>query len=252
MLRVIEAKSQVRKAQREFKRVMKAWADKKGPITIGGPGFHDPRKVSWSERLGIWWTTYLVDNRFENAFGVQEPKWEMRYGYPITCVIDVPLQGINRRIGGAFATDEDNSVYLMHRGRIGGGRIGIGKTLFVNNYRGIWKAVQDGEVASRLVLVAKFDSDEFPYQIAHYVHEVQRIKNEVGSTEPEIQLPPIFKEEFSGKKKYGTREFEAECNHGLVVSELEKQLRSIGLIARNRIPNGLLCPGFEQTNHCFV
>jgi hypothetical protein len=46
---------------------------------------------------------------------VEEPRWGTRYGHSIPSIIDIPFEGINRRIGGAFATDENNRVYLMHR-----------------------------------------------------------------------------------------------------------------------------------------
>ena len=62
--------------------------------------------------LGIWWTTYSLCNRYENAFGVEEPRWNTRYGHSIPSVVDVPFHGINRRIGGVFAVDENNKLYL--------------------------------------------------------------------------------------------------------------------------------------------
>lgn len=236
MLRVIESKNQVRKAQREFKGGMKAWADKKGTITIGGPGFHDPRKVSWSERLGIWWTTYPVDNRFENAFGVQEPKWEMRYGYSIACVIDVPLKGINRRVGGVYAVDDETNLYLLHRGRIGGGRMGIGKALFKENYRGERVRVKDGDMTLEMALVGELGTERFPYQVACFVKEVQRIKEQAYTAKPEIEFPPSLSKEFLGKRRYSVGEVEAECDHGLVVRSLEKELGSDEIVTGSRHP----------------
>ena len=71
------------------------------------------------------------------------------------------------------------------------------------------------------------------------MHEVQRIKEEVDKPKPGIQLAHTFKEEFSGKKEYIVRKVEAECDHGLVVSNLEKKLRSMGLAAGNSYPMDL-------------
>lgn len=191
----------------------------------------------WSEKLGIWWTTYSLHNRYENAFGVEEPKWNTGYGHSIPSVIDVPFHGINRRIGGVFAVDESNKLYLLHRGRIGGGRKGIGKTLFLANYRGKWVSVQDGDSVSRLALVAALDSERFPYQVANFVHELQRIKQEETlETKPSVTLTDTFEEEFSGTKEYVVGKIEAECDHGLVVSSLEKKLRRAGLPVGNRYP----------------
>lgn len=181
MLRTIEKGSQIKKAQRKFEKIMRAYAQKKDTITIGAKGFHGPKEVSWSGSLGIWWTTYSVENRahekrFENAFGVEEPKWETRYGHSIPCVIDVPFEGINRRIGGAYAVDDETNLYLLHRGRIGGGRMGIGKALFDENYRGERVRVQDGDMTLEMALVGELGTERFPYQVACFVNEVQRIK----------------------------------------------------------------------------
>lgn len=240
-MRVIEAKSQVRKAQREFEREMKALPHKKGTITIGAPGFHGPREVSWFERLGIWWTTYLVENRahekrFENAFGVEEPKWETRYGHSIPCVIDVPFEGINRRIGGVYAVDDATNLYLLHRGRIGGGRMGIGKALFDENYRGERVRVQDGDMTLEMALVGELGGERLPYQVACFVNEVQRIKKQADTAKPEMEFPAGFSKEFSGKRKYSVGEVEAKCDHGLVVRSLENELRSDSIVTGNRRP----------------
>jgi len=35
---------------------------------------------------------------------------------------------MNRTIAGAFASDDEGNIYLVHRGRIGGGKKGIGRT----------------------------------------------------------------------------------------------------------------------------
>lgn len=239
VLKVIKEKRRIRKAQKDLGKAMREQTERNGTITIGGKGFHGPKRVSWSEQLGIWWTTYPLHNRYENAFGVEEPRWGTKYGHSIPCVVNVPFEGINRRIGGAFAVDGDDKVYLMHRGRIGGGRSGIGKSLFVENFRGKWKTVQDGDVLSNLALIGTLNNSDLPYQVAHFVKEVQRIKGETGETKPDIQLPHIFKEEFSGKRKYSIGEVEAECNHGRVVSNLEGRLRSMGLLAGNKHPMDL-------------
>ena len=167
---------------------------------------------------------------------MEEPKWDTRYGHSIPCVVSVPFEDINRRVGGAFAVDGDDKVYLMHRGRIGGGRSGIGKNLFLENFRGKWKRVQDGDVLSNLALIGAPSSPQFPYQITHFVYEVQRIKEGVSETKPDIQLLHTFKKEFSGKRKYKVGKVEAECNHGRVVNNLERQLRSIGFATGNKYP----------------
>ena len=53
----------------------------------------------------------------------------------ITVEVNFALQGTDRSVAGLFALDEktDNTI-LLHRGNIGGGRTGIGKTAFMSWY----------------------------------------------------------------------------------------------------------------------
>jgi hypothetical protein len=68
MWKVIEENSRIKEAQAEFKENLGKHSEITGKITIGGTGWHSRRAVSWSEKLGIWWTTYSLGNRYENAF----------------------------------------------------------------------------------------------------------------------------------------------------------------------------------------
>ena len=123
----------------------------------------------------------------------------------------------------------------MHRGEIGGGRKGIGKSLFVKNFRGEWERVLNGNRTSRLALIAALESKRFPQQVANFVHEVERIKSiKSTKTKPKFTVTPNFTEEFSGTKKFTqTREIQAKCDHGLVVNVLAKKLESKGLATGN-------------------
>ena len=42
-----------------------------------------------------------------------------------------PLQGTNRRLWGVIAADADGGLFLLHSGKVGGKRMGVGKTEFV-------------------------------------------------------------------------------------------------------------------------
>jgi hypothetical protein len=168
-------------------------------VTIGGQWGHKKKKVSWSNKLGIWWKAYSLNNRFENAFGIVDEAWFDKKFDSIPSVIDIPFCGVNRRVGGVFAIDEDSNLYLLHRGKIGGGKTGVGKNLFFENYRGTWVTVQDGESLSDLALVGSLSSERFPRQVADFVKEVVRIKREIETgTRPNIPPPALFREGFSG------------------------------------------------------
>lgn len=76
----------------------------------------------------IWFYSEKLKNRFWNAFGL-DPDEDAQNN--IVVEINHPLGGIDLRIGaGMFAFDQDDSLFLLHRGRIGGGRKGIGLRAF--------------------------------------------------------------------------------------------------------------------------
>lgn len=114
--------------------------------------------------------------------------------------------------------------------------MGIGKALFDENYRGERVRVQDGDMTLEMALVGELGAERFPYQVACFVNEVQRIKELANTAKPEIEFPAGFSKEFSGEKKYSVREVEAKCDHGLVVRSLEKELRSDSIVTGNRRP----------------
>ena len=65
--------------------------------------------------------------------GVTEPK--VGKNNSLCAEINFPFEGINRNIAGAFAREGDNgSTYILHRGIIGGGKPGIGKTYFLGKF----------------------------------------------------------------------------------------------------------------------
>ncbi len=135
MLKVVEEESAIRRYQRQFVRAFRPLAEETIPVNLGHPGASVRARVSWSNRLGIWFFSRRIGTLgYWHAFGIGRP--EGGANIPITCEINFPLCGIDRRTGGAFAEDHAGRVFVVHRGKLGGGRKGIGKSLFENHYRG--------------------------------------------------------------------------------------------------------------------
>jgi hypothetical protein len=62
--------------------------------------------------------------------------------------------------------------YVLHRGKIGGGKKGVGLALFRNNFVGKWTSVEGDEVVS----IGAIASADFITQVSSFVKEVDRIK----------------------------------------------------------------------------
>ena len=124
----------------------------------------------------------------------------------------------------------------MQRGRIGGGRKGIGKTLFCDNFTGEWQDVWNGDDFSKVAYVGLFKSPKFLAQLAAFVKDVSRIKdNRIEKLLPKNMPLEIFSNEFQGTKRYHMPDtLEQQCNHGLVISALRAELTNKGLKVGNR------------------
>ena len=231
----VTSRDEVKSAWRQFARAMSAGA-RKQTAWVGWKGESGAFDVYWREREGIW----SFFNPTWCGFGVGEPRG--RSTLSITVQIDPPRSGYNRRNSGVFLRDAARHVYVAHSGKIGGGRKGIGKTSFRAMYRGDnieqveWP---DGEV-TELVVLGRLESQRLPAHVAHFVHEVARVKDAVTRTPrmvAKVVAEDTFNPEFHGPRAAyepkGT--VEATCDHGIVVNRLRSTIvDKTGIEPKNR------------------
>ncbi len=236
MLRIVENEPAIRRYQRQFVRCFRLLTEEKIPVKLGHPGASMKATVSWSERLGIWFfSRKIAGSRYWHAFGVGRP--EGGAGVATTCEINFPLNGIDRRTGGAFAQDHGGRIYVVHRGKLGGGRKGIGKSLFENRYRGVWEIMDDGGEETPVAVIGILSSPRFARQIAQFVRKIARIKETAVARSSQAEL--TFDEICVHEDLIGVRHCEleretgAECDRGLVIRDLSDALNGHGLRTRN-------------------
>jgi hypothetical protein len=236
MLKVVENEPAIRRYQRHFVGSFKLLTDEVIPVELGHPGASVRAKVAWSERLGIWFFSRKVaDHRYWHAFGVGRPEGGARI--PITCEINFPLYGIDRRTGGAFAEDGAGRVFVVHRGKLGGGRKGVGKGLFENHYRGVWEVMDDGGEETPIPVIGVLKSPRFARQIAQFVRQIARIKETAAARSAQVELRfdelSLHEELIGARCREQERETGAECDHGLIVRDLAEALRKRNLRTGN-------------------
>jgi len=185
---LIEDENQIAEAQKTFQNALTNIGAKQYKCKLGYQGGTEDVDVFWLQSFGIWVAFKKLDTRYWNAFGIGEPVDGGLIGE--TCEINFPLKGINRQISGAFAKDKDGSIYVMHNGRIGGGRKGIGKSLFIENYMNGLSESIDGV---KFVKIGKLGDPALPSNISNFVKEIQRIKNSstkivVNPTEETVEI----------------------------------------------------------------
>lgn len=179
---------------------------------------------------GIWAAFLRESNRFWNAFGVsQDP---VKRQWSITCEVNPPYDEIDRKIAGCFLVDSNGDLWLAHRGRIGGGREGIGKALFMEQYRGYWVAALDGSRISSVVPIGRLSDRRFRYHLATFVRTVDQIKQGVPVTkrdDPWYEPKPTYKPEYGKSYNYtASGKLTVDRKHGRVIQALYSALKASG------------------------
>jgi hypothetical protein len=236
MLKVVEDESAIRRHQRLFAKTLRTLAKETILVKLGHPGASEKAKVAWSEALGIWcFSRKIAGSRYWNAFGIGRP--EGGASIAITGEINFPLCGIDRRTGGAFAQDHTGRAYVVHRGKLGGGRKGIGKSLFDDHYRGVWEIMDDGSEETPVAVVGLLNSPRFARQVAQFVRKIARIKEAAAarSFQTELTFDELcMREELIGARyREQERQIGAECDHGLIVRDLAAALKKNGIRSGN-------------------
>jgi len=222
MLKVIEDEKLIARYVRQFAGSFKPFMDEKIKVKLGHQGASFRAKVSWSRKLGIWiFSQATKDVRYWNVFGMGKPPASGHL--PITAEINFPWAGIDRKTGAAFAQDAWNHIYVIHRGKIGGGKKGIGKSLFEENYRGIWAWMTDGGALAQVAVIGELGSSRFALQAAQFVGKIEKLKS-TASCSPQTSLnfsEVSFREELVGNPPPSSPDGEiCTCDHDLIISHL--------------------------------
>ncbi len=254
MLKVVDNEKLIRKYARQFARSFKPFSDETMKVRLGHQGASIPAKVSWSKKLGIWSFSQIALNvRYGNEFGTGKPK---EGSHPaITAEINFPWSGIDRKTGAAFATDAWNRTYVVHRGKIGGGKKGIGKSLFEENYRGLWAWMEDGETLTQVAVIGALQSPRFALQAALFVRKIGQLKETVSSSlQTSLNFAEVsFREELTGvpPSSSAADDMAESCDHDVIVSQLATLFRRWKYKAGNDVEHELFVmqPGTDKISH---
>lgn len=207
-------------------------------------------KMYWFPDDGFWWAYQKpvegTGSRRWNAFGLTEPAGGM-VSHNITCEINIPRSNGTWRVAGAFVEDDNGEVYVVHSGKIGGGREGIGMKAFAKHFaypRQLVSAERNG-APKDVVMVSALDESELIQNLARFVKEVRRIKEIAISGKPQPPPPGGYRREFGGRRKsYSVKdEIRASVEHGKIVDGIRRLAEGMGLDAWNNQQTDLLLRG---------
>lgn len=210
------------------------WRPRKQTLTIHHNGayyftFGDPNKRARSPR---YW----------NSFGKYNPTGTLH----IAVEINVATEPDTRRVAGFFARDASTGVvYLMHDGRIGGGRLGIGKNGYLDfsNAKLVPVLTSSGGIR-RAMVVAAVNGRSAAADIGRFVQSVVAFKagrpidtrrnRSVGDGRNREKLDDYYDEFFGLTKRKRIRAVEYVTRHGEIVKALAGW-RGKKLLATERI-----------------
>lgn len=170
---ILTHRHEIENAQQRFETKLEERCNRQIPVKVGYKGGYNECVIRWSQLLGLWFYSEKIEaSRYWNAFGLSEVAPRENSMLSIVCEINPPLEGLNKRAQGAFCSDNNGHIWLLHRGKIGGGKPGIGRKLFFENYQGETRKIADDKFA----VIGDIDSSDFVDQVTDFVREVERIK----------------------------------------------------------------------------
>ncbi|HOM07497.1 MAG TPA: hypothetical protein PK836_04130 [Syntrophales bacterium] len=232
MLKIITDRRLVARCRGRFLAGLRPFWDRRVPVCIGHPGGRFPARVHWSERLGLWMCHRRTEEgQIWTLLGTERP--EEGAVVSITCELNVPAEGRDRRVGAAFGRDARGRVFLVHRGRLGGGQRGMGKKIFLERFRGVWTDLDEGDGVAEVAVVCCLGSRSLADQVSLFVHKVAAVKAEVrDERSPQLAIP-LEAGGFQIRRIGGSGAEEGfdlagRCDHGPLVLALAGALRGRG------------------------
>ena len=243
LLKVLNKYGDIYKYQRQFEAELRQTSTMAAVKQISFRPQIRTRNILWNPGLGIWWylsgdnSDKVDENRWWNIFGVDD--LDSTNSLRITCEINFPDNKdvkVDRRMGGVFL-EQYGDIYIGHRGNVGGGKEGIGKSQFLDYFRGNLVYAEDDGRETPVLLIARLGKDSsLAYDLANFVHKVREFKDESGLEKRLPEPHPTFQPEFEGLRApaYSTREWmRAQVRHGGIVRMLRERLSQLGFQTGN-------------------
>ena len=169
MHRIISDAAGIRAAAQQLDANLRTALPERIDCSVGGAGGSFATTVAYAPSLDLWYAAQQNGKTCWHGFGNGAPQAGKKVA--LASEINIPASGLNRAISGVFARDDAGRVWLLHRGKIRGG-----KALFFAHYNGATITAQDGDKEDRCALIGAVDNPEIAAHIARFVAAVVRIK----------------------------------------------------------------------------
>jgi hypothetical protein len=237
MFSLIESKQEIAGEQRKLEATIRRAFRRRVVKNIGYPGgtTHNAR-VSTDDRYWFWSSDHdeskAPNPRRLNWFGLYRDDADLH----ISVEINTAYDGRNDQVAGFFARDnETGTVYLLHSGRVGGGKKGVGKSAFLawSNQR-LSNAVDSTGAVRAGVLVMPVEGTAAVRSAKRYIDAIADFKQAVRGGQvdtPEFQrrqqeLEDFYAEARGRRKGRRSAEIDYLSRHGDVLDALHSWRRS--------------------------
>ena len=166
---VITSPEKLAATQALFAETLLAALPQKAACTVSGAGGGFEAEVAYSPELDLWYAMQPQGKKCWNGFGIGQPAAGKKV--LIAAEINFPTEGLNRAVSGVFAEDSNGGVWVLHRGKIRGG-----KALFFQYYQGETLTADDGGKPDTFALIGSLNDAAFPAKLAAFVHQILAIK----------------------------------------------------------------------------
>ena len=173
-MRALADPDEIRAAQEALRRHFAEGAQVLHEKEIGFQGGMLQAPVYWHPQHGIWGSINPAPpkedapQRSWNAFGTEDPT--RRGSLSIVCEVNPAHAGVDRRVAGVFAKDEEGQTYLLHRGRLNG----MTMEAFWREYEGQKVAVDEEQ--RPFAIVARIGSPSMIQEVTEFVKQARNIK----------------------------------------------------------------------------
>ena len=231
MFFLLESKEEIAKAQKKLETTIQRKFRRKAIKNIGYPGGTTPDAKVFTNGHYWFWSSDLRSSdipnpRRVNWFGFYQEHTDLQ----ITVEINTAYEGRNDQVAGFFARDNDTGIiYLLHSGRVGGGKKGVGKTAFLAwSAQLLIEAIDlSGEIREG-VLVMPIEGTAACHSAIRYIDTIARFKQAVREGEidlPELQqkqaeLKDFYAESHGSRKGRRSEKIDYLSRHGEIVDAL--------------------------------
>jgi len=177
LFELLIGKNEIENAETRLINIVTEHCNERIQAKLGYQGGYEDCLLYWCPQHSLYFYSKRLLNkpipRYWNALGLSEKRPKKNQMLDIAVEINPPIEGLSKFVQGAFARDDDGQIWLLHRGKIGGGKKGIGKHLFYNNFKGNVTQVDNDSFA----IIGNMNQPEFTRNLTKFVKEVDRIKS---------------------------------------------------------------------------